>query len=62
MVPCVSQPADRAADVLTQRIEWAETEFTASEGTLHFNNGDHSSAAAFHKSLPHDDLGQVRSP
>ncbi|CAM9376610.1 unnamed protein product [Laminaria digitata] len=54
-------PAERAANGLTQRIEWAETEFTASEGTLHFNNGDRSSAATFHKSLPHDSLGQVDS-
>ncbi|CAN0509326.1 unnamed protein product, partial [Laminaria digitata] len=54
-------PAERAANALTQRIEWAETDFTASEGTLHFNNGDRSSAATFHKSLPHDSLGQVQS-
>ncbi|CAM9093034.1 unnamed protein product [Laminaria digitata] len=52
-------PAERAANALAQRVEWAETEFSASEGTLHFNNGDRSSAATFHKSLPHDQLGQV---
>nr|CAF04025.1 vanadium-dependent iodoperoxidase 1 [Laminaria digitata] len=54
-------PAERAANALNQRIEFAETEFTASEGTLHLNNGDRSSAATFHKSLPHDSLGQVNS-
>ena len=56
---CVEQPAERAPNVLTQRTDWAETEFTASEGTVHVNNGDRSSAATFHKSLPHDSLGQV---
>lgn len=54
------QPAERAASALTQRTEWAETEFAASVGTLHENNGDLSSAATFHKSLPHDNLGQVK--
>ena len=48
--------------MLTQRTDWAETEFAASEGTLHVNNGDRSSAATFHKSLPHDSLGQVKLP
>ncbi|CAM9166878.1 unnamed protein product, partial [Laminaria digitata] len=54
-------PSERAANAMTQRVEWAETEFTASQGTLHENNGDRSSAATFHKSLPHDSLGQVDS-
>ena len=47
--------------MLTQRTDWAEIEFAASEGTLHVNNGDRSSAATFHKSLPHDSLGQVNT-
>nr|CAQ51446.1 putative vanadium-dependent iodoperoxidase 3 [Laminaria digitata] len=54
-------PAERAANALAQRIELAETEFAASEGLFHVNNGDRSSAATFHKSLPHDSLGQVDS-
>ncbi|CAN0392390.1 unnamed protein product, partial [Laminaria digitata] len=45
--------------MIQRRVEWAETEFTASQGTLHANNGDRSSAATFHKSLPHENLGQV---
>ncbi|CAM9093102.1 unnamed protein product [Laminaria digitata] len=54
-------PAERAANALNQRFDWAETEFAASQDTLHLNNGDRSSAATFHKSLPHDSLGQVDS-
>ncbi|CAN0552359.1 unnamed protein product [Laminaria digitata] len=45
---------------MAQRAKWAETEYTASQGTLHKHNGDRSSAATFHKSLPHDNLGQVQ--
>ncbi|CAN0500646.1 unnamed protein product, partial [Scytosiphon promiscuus] len=53
-------PTERATNALTQRTQWAETEFMASLGKLHENNGDRSSPATFHKSLPHDILGQVQ--
>lgn len=56
------QPFDRAANALHLRTNFAEIEFDASEDTFHTNNGDRSSAASFHKTLPHDDLGQVRPP
>lgn len=39
----------------------ADIELTASQATFHVNNGDRSSAGSFHKTLPHDNLGQVRS-
>lgn len=48
--------------MLQQRNEWADIEFRASKRTIHVTNGDRSSAASFHKTLPHDRLGQVRSP
>ncbi|CAM9232439.1 unnamed protein product, partial [Laminaria digitata] len=41
------------------RKDWATTEYRASRQTFHENNGDRSSAATFHKTLPHDSLGQV---
>ncbi|CAN0424756.1 unnamed protein product [Scytosiphon promiscuus] len=53
-------PRERAENILNQRNNFAEIEFFASEDTFHTTNGDRSSAASFHKTLPHDDLGQVR--
>lgn len=55
------QPEQRAANVLQQRNSWAEAEFAGSYETAHVNNGDWSSAATFHKTLPHDILGRVSS-
>ncbi|CAM9112449.1 unnamed protein product, partial [Laminaria digitata] len=52
-------PEERAQNVLQQRNRWAEAEFVGSYDTAHVNNGDWSSAATFHKTLPHDSLGQV---
>ncbi|CAN0526499.1 unnamed protein product, partial [Scytosiphon promiscuus] len=52
-------PVGRATKVLKQRQDWAQIEYDASKGTHHFNNGDRSSAASFHKTLPHDEYGQV---
>ena len=60
MSACYEQPLERAENVLRLREEWALNEFLASRSTLHFNNGDRSSAASFHKTLPHDEFGQVR--
>ncbi|CAM9167488.1 unnamed protein product, partial [Laminaria digitata] len=54
-----SQPAERAATALQYRNDMAEIEFTTSQATFHVNNGDRSSAGSFHKTLPHDHLGQV---
>ncbi|CAM9326060.1 unnamed protein product, partial [Laminaria digitata] len=50
---------ERAESVLQQRNEWADIEFRVSKPTVHVTNGDRSSAASFHKTLPHDRLGQV---
>ncbi|CAN0490226.1 unnamed protein product, partial [Scytosiphon promiscuus] len=52
-------PKDRALNVLHQRKNWGTTEFRASTLTSHETIGDRSSAATFHKTLPHDHLGQV---
>ena len=53
------QPKERAFNVLGHRKDWGNIEFRASTKAYHSNNGDRSSAASFHKTLPHDDLGQV---
>ncbi|CAN0414811.1 unnamed protein product, partial [Scytosiphon promiscuus] len=53
------QPFARAENALHLRTSFAEIEFEASEDTFHTNNGDRSSAGSFHKTLPHDELGQV---
>ncbi|CAN0335607.1 unnamed protein product, partial [Scytosiphon promiscuus] len=52
-------PFDRAANAVHLRTSFAEIEFDASQHTFHTNNGDRSSAASFHKTLPHNELGQV---
>ena len=57
-----AQPKERAFDVLGHRKDWGNIEFRASTKAYHNNNGDRSSAASFHKTLPHDDLGQVCPP
>ena len=54
------QPLDRATHVRDTREELIDTEFQASLDTCQDgSNDDRSSAARFHKTLPHDDLGQV---
>ncbi|CAM9161286.1 unnamed protein product [Laminaria digitata] len=52
-------PKARAFNALRRRKYWATTEFRASTTTCHANNGDSSSASSFHKTLPHDEYGQV---
>ncbi|CAN0312537.1 unnamed protein product, partial [Laminaria digitata] len=52
-------PKGRAFNALRRRKYWATTEFRASTTTRHVNNGDRSSASSFHKTLPHDQYGQV---
>ncbi|CAN0107321.1 unnamed protein product, partial [Scytosiphon promiscuus] len=53
-------PLDRARHVRNTRKTLADTEFRASRNTCQDgSNSDWSSAARFHKTLPHDDLGQV---
>ena len=54
------QPEERAENARAIRIAWADVEFEASVSTVHFNNGERTSEASFHKTLPHDGLGQVR--
>ena len=54
------QPEERAENARAIRIAWADVEFEASLTTVHTNNGERTSEASFHKTLPHDELGQVR--
>ena len=57
----INQPLERAENILRARQAWAELEFEASKGTLHVNNGDRSGEASFHKTLPHNEFGEVRT-
>ena len=44
------------------RVAAAELELEGTGTVCQFNSGDTDTAALFHKSLPHDELGQVNPP
>jgi len=53
------QPSRRDNDVFDARIDAAEREKSGTGLVCQINNGVTNRAAKFHKTLPHDDLGQV---
>ena len=56
------QPAERAANARDTRKAFADIEFEVSAFTIQEDNSQRATEAMFHKTLPHDDLGQVREP
>lgn len=60
------QPGERAEAAFDFRVGQAELELEGTSAVCHFRNGDVEAdgtpilEGAFHKTLPHDRLGQVR--
>lgn len=53
------QPTRRDDEVFDARIDAAEREKSGTGLVCQINNGDTNRAIKFHKTLPHDELGQV---
>lgn len=66
MIVYATQPGERAEAAFDFRISQAELELGGTSAVCHFRNEDVDAdgtpipEGAFHKSLPHDRLGQVK--
>lgn len=54
-----AQPGERSSHVYRSREQAAKRERDGTAKMCQINNGETDSAGKFHKTLPHDDLGQV---